>query len=86
MPKATTRPPVDEGEFTFVLSADEVLAIVQILAFSKDVFAKMSANSEKDGDINAAKTYATRSELSGLLYEKFRENASIGEPTSRNLH
>ena len=80
------KPPVREGEFTFVLSTEEVLAVVQILAFSKDTFTAMSSNAQKEGNVKASEVFAARSELSGLLYDKFRDVASIGEPTSRHLH
>jgi hypothetical protein len=79
-------PAVNSGESTFVLNSDEVSSLVQILAFSKELFMQMSINAADSKDEKSQIIFAARSELSSMLYRKFREIASIGEPTSRELH
>ena len=83
---ADTRQEVKPGQHLFVMSDEEVFSLVQILAFSKDIFKQMSLNCAKDGDAKAEGIYAARSELSEILFDKIRTIASIGEPTSRALH
>jgi len=84
--KAAKKPPIDDGNFSLVLSVDEMFSLVQILGFSKDIFERMSMNCEKDGDVKAATVYGARSQLSMMLYEKLKVIAGIGEPTSREVH
>lgn len=79
-------PQVREGDLTFVMSRDEVYSLVQILGFSRDVFKQMSLNCGLEGDKQAEEAYAARSELSLILFNKIRQIASIGEPTSRAFH
>ena len=79
-------PEAKVGDYTFMLNTDEVLSLIQILAFSKDLFMQMSINAATAQDQKGQITYAARSELSAMLYSKFREIASIGEPSSRELH
>ena len=79
-------PEVQPGEHTFIMSTNEVFSTVQILGFARDVFKQMSMNCAVEGDKKAEEVYAARSELSGILFEKFRITASIGEPTSRAFH
>jgi hypothetical protein len=85
-PDSKKMPPINEGDSTFVLEADEVNSLIQILAFSKELFLQMSINAANIQDEKTRVVFAARSELSGMLYRKFREIASIGEPTSRELH
>ncbi len=80
------KPPIQEGSFSMELRTDEILSAIQILAFSVEIFDKMSRNCEKDGDLVTAEAYLARSQLSALLYEKFKTVAEIGEPTSREVH
>ena len=81
-----TLPPIEKGSYTVVLSVDEMLSLVQILGFSKDLFDKMSETSHKEGKDGVAQVYDARSQLSVLLYEKLKIIAGIGEPTSREVH
>ena len=80
------KPEIVEGQYSFCMTIDEVLSMVQVLSFSKEMFNQLSINFLKDGDEKNAAMYAARSELSSLLYKKIREVASIGEPASRNIH
>ena len=84
--KLIQKPTVDDGNFTIVLSVDEMFSLVQILGFSKEIFERMALNYDKDGQLESAKVYAARSELSMILFKKFRAVAGIGEPTSRDVH
>ena len=82
----TEKPPVEEGNFLVVLSVQEMFSLVQILSFSKDIFERMAENSIKDGDDKSGQVYGARSKLSMILYEKLKDVAGIGEPTSREVH
>jgi hypothetical protein len=80
------KPPVEPGNFSVVMSTEEMFSLVQILSFSKDIFERMASNCRKDGDAKAGEIYTARSLLSVLLYEKFKTVAGIGEPESRDIH
>lgn len=84
--KHQKRPDVKPNEHLFVMDSEEVYSLIQILAFSKDIFLKMSQNCAREGDTNAETVYAARSALSEVLYTKISTVVSIGEPTSRDLH
>lgn len=77
---------MNPGDYSVVLSSDEVVSLIQILSFSKGVFQQMATQRQVDGDDKSSQVYASRSKLSTLLYEKFRDIAGIGEPLSRELH
>jgi hypothetical protein len=86
-PVAASRPAVfNDSQYSFLMSAEEVYSMVQILSFSKDIFAQMSLNYTNEGNQKAAAVFAARSELSKILYKKISDMASIGEPTSREIH
>jgi hypothetical protein len=79
-------PPLGPDEYTFIMSANEVYSLVQVLSFSRDIFKQMSLNCAVEGDAKGEAAYAARSELSEILFTKLRTIASIGEPTSRAFH
>jgi hypothetical protein len=79
-------PPVEPDNFTVVLSKDEITSLVQLLAFSRDVFAQMALNLLKEGNDADSQTISARSVLSNILCTKFKDVAVIGEPESRQLH
>ena len=80
------KPPIEEGSFSLTLSVEEMLSLIQILGFSKDIFERMSLNCERDGDAKLATVYGARSQLSLMLYDRLKTVAGIGEPTSREVH
>ena len=80
------KPPVQNDEYSVVMTNDEVSAIIQILGFSKEVFEQMALNALKDKDETTSKIYSARSQLSLMLYSKFKDILKIGEPTSREIH
>ncbi len=84
--KLSTKPLMEGDNFSVVMTVDEMFSLVQILSFSKDIFERMSKNCHKDGDIKSSDVYSARSQLSMLLYKKFKDIAGIGEPTSREVH
>lgn len=79
-------PTIKHGEYTFVLSEEELFSLAQILSFSRDVFKQMSLDRGVAGDGQAEAIFAARSELSSILFHKMKLIANIGEPTSRELH
>lgn len=82
-----SKPSVGPDQYSFALSRDEVLALIQILGSSKDIYAQMVINSLQAGEPEKLQqAYSARAQLSAMLYLKFREVASIGEPTSREIH
>lgn len=85
-PTKKVLPEVKGNELTFVLNVDEVLSLIQILSFSKELFMQMSINAAGQENKQDQVTFATRSEVSAYLCHRFKEIASIGEPTSRDLH
>ena len=82
----SVKPPVEEDNFSVVLTVEEMFSLVQILSFSKEIFEKMSENCHQDGDEKATQVFSARSKLSLMLYEKLKAVAGIGEPTSREVH
>lgn len=84
--KKADKPKIEEGSFSIVLNVEEMFSLIQILSFSKEVFEKMSENCRKDGNDKSMRVYGARSQLSLILYEKFKIIAGIGEPTSREVH
>jgi hypothetical protein len=82
----TSKPPISSGSYSFDLSGDELYSVIQVLAFSKDVFMQMSDNYIKEGNEKAGITMRARSELSNILWNKFKNIALIGEPVSRDVH
>lgn len=80
------KPEVKPNEYLFIMNSEEVYSLIQILAFSKDIFLKMSQNCALEGDAKAETVYAARSALSEVLYTKISTVVNIGEPASRNLH
>ena len=85
-PEEKPRLIVPEGCYSLILSKDELVSAIQTLGFSKELFTQMALNCRKDGDEQSAKVYSARSELSWLLYRKFKVVAGIGEPTSSEVH
>ena len=79
-------PEVGPDEFTVVLSKDEMVSLTQILHFSKNVFAEMALNLQKEGNIVDAENMNARSALSKILFTKFKDLTLIGEPESRQVH
>lgn len=75
-----------DNQYSLMMSAEEVYSVVQILSFSKEIFAQMSLNYVNEGNQKAAAIFAARSELSKILYQKISDMASIGEPTSKEIH
>jgi hypothetical protein len=86
MSEKKSLPDIKPGEHTFVMNNDEIFSLVQILSFSRDIFKQMSLNCGVEGDTESEAAFAARSELSDILFGKIRKIASIGEPTSRELH
>lgn len=88
--KKTSNPPdkvpVGPGEVTVVLSSDEMLALTQILLFSKNVLTETALNLQKEGHTEQADKMAARSLLSEILFNKFSDIKDIGEPESRQVH
>lgn len=85
--KVEKKPPIVTGnEFSTVLSSDEIVSLVQILTFAKQVFDQMTATAVKDKNDVEAAIWGARSKLTSMLYAKFRDVADIGEPTSRQIH
>ena len=80
------KPDIAEGEYSFCMTIDEMLSMIQILTFSKEMFNQMSINCLKEGDEKSAAVYAARVELSQILYRKISQVARIGEPLSRDIH
>ena len=83
---AEPRPEVKSNEHLFVMSTEEIFSLVQILAFSKDIFKQMSINVGIEGDLKGQEAFAARSELSAILLKKVSDIVNLGEPTSRDLH
>jgi hypothetical protein len=78
---------VQGDEFSVVLNANELLSLIQLLSFSKDVFENMAINTLRDGgDKVVQASYSARAQLSLALSQKFRDLANIGEPQSREVH
>ena len=80
------RPPYKADHHTLILSADEAVALMQILSFAKNVFAEMASNLHKENNAKDAEVMSARSSLSDILFSKIRSVASMGEPESRELH
>ncbi len=77
---------IPEGSYSLVMSAEEMLSMIQILSFSREVFEQMAVNCHREGDEKGMQVYGARSKLSWMLYEKFRDVAGIGEPSSDQVH
>lgn len=79
-------PSAASNEVTAILSIEEIISLIQILSLSKEVFFQMSLNSVdlKDEKVRAA--FASKSEISAFLCDRLKKLASIGEPTSREVH
>jgi hypothetical protein len=84
--KVETRPIVEEGNFSVMLGPQEMLSLIQVLSFSKEIFEKMALSMYHENDEASALMYSARSQLSLKLFEKFKTAANIGEPTSKELH
>lgn len=80
------KPKVGPDDFTVILSRDEMLNLTQVLQFSKEVFAEMAMNLQKEGNATGADAFNARSLLSQLLFNKFKTITIIGEPESRQVH
>jgi hypothetical protein len=80
------KPPVEVGNFSVVLSIEEMFSLVSLLTFSKKIFEKMADNSLKVGDVAAMEIYNAHSKVSIDIYQKLNAVAGIGEPTSREVH
>jgi hypothetical protein len=93
-PKKTTKPVeevkqlplVKNGEKTFIMSDEEIVALVMVLGLSKEMFKELALNYAKLGDSEAEELYNARSMASEVLFNKVRGIASIGEPESRVIH
>lgn len=82
-----TRQLVTESEFSCVLNTEEMIALIQILSFSKDIFDNMAVTAMKEkATAEIQKMYATKAQASFILFQKFRDIANIGEPKSRDVH
>lgn len=79
-------PEAKPGDYTLVMTSNEVFSLIQILGICRDIFKQMSLNCAIEGDIKGEAAYSARSEASDILFSKIRQIASIGEPTSRALH
>jgi hypothetical protein len=79
-------PPVNDGHYTLVMSIDEVVSMIQILAFSKELFSQMAINAAETKDTKGQAVFTARSELSAILFSRIRALTGIGEPSSRELH
>jgi len=77
---------IKDDEYSVVMTAQEMLSVIQIFSFARDIFDQMAVNLVKDGDEKTADVYSARARLSMMLYTKFRDIANIGEPTSREVH
>ena len=77
---------VEVGCYSFAMNEDEMLSIIQILIFSKEIFEQMALDCHKQGNEKAMQTYGARAKLSLMLYEKFKDVAEIGEPISNEFH
>ena len=77
---------IKEGEYNVALTAEEMLSAIQILSFSKDMFEQVALESSKSGDEKSTLVWSARANLSMLLWLKLRDVASIGEPSSGELH
>ena len=86
MTKTKEMPPVAPDEVTVIYSKNEILTLANILIFSKQVFAEMSANFLKEGNNADAETMNARSLLSQHLLSKLQSIDDIGEPESRQIH
>lgn len=86
--KTEEKPPVlvEPGNFTMVLSTEEMMSAVQILGLAKDIFGQAAVDSRAAGNEKSAAVFLARSELSLMLYRKFRDVARIGEPESGLMH
>jgi hypothetical protein len=84
--KLTSRPTIEGNCHTLILSNDEVIALMQILSFSKNVFAEMALNAQKENHMKDAEIMSARSTLSDIILSKIKVAAAIGEPESRELH
>jgi len=81
-----SKPLLRADEFSLVFTADEMLSIINILSFSKDIFDQMAQSLNKEGDPKAGEVFSARAVVSQIIYGKFRDAAEIGEPTSREVH
>lgn len=77
---------VEQGNFSVVLTSDELFSMIQVLSFSREVFSQMAYDCKTLGDDRAATVWGARSELSYMLFKKFRDVAEIGEPVSNEVH
>lgn len=84
--KAEKMPPINDGHYTLVMSIDEVVSMIQILAFSKELFNQMAVNAADSKDQKSQAVFTARSELSAILFSRIRALTGIGEPSSRELH
>lgn len=81
-----SKPAIEPANYSVVMNSDELFSIIQLLSFSRDVFDQMSKNYAETGDEKSGSIARARSELSVILWNKFRVIANIGEPISRDLH
>jgi hypothetical protein len=85
-PKKLSPRLIEDDHYSVILSRDEILAAVQILSFAQSMFEQMAMDSHKANDEKSLQTWAARSKLSTLLYQKLRDVANIGEPAPGELH
>lgn len=81
----------DKGELTaddisFILSQEEIVSLLQVLYFSREVFNQMALEMDQVGKTGIGKVYSARATLSSILYNKFNVINQIGEPISKDLH
>lgn len=81
-----TKPNIEPDLYSLTMSSKELISLMQILSFAKQVFEQMAVNLDKEGQLEEAKTYIARSHISEVLFNKFQMLADIGEPTSRDVH
>ena len=79
-------PSVLANEVTIVVSKEDLLSMIQLLAFSRDVFANMALTLLQDGNEADSKTISARSILAGTICSKLKDIAVVGEPESRQVH
>lgn len=78
--------PVGPENYSVVISKDELLSLVQMLAFSRDVASHLALDLLKNGNEQDSKTMSARSLLSDALCSKFKDIAIVGEPEYRQVH
>jgi hypothetical protein len=69
-----------------VFTDDEMLSIINILSYAKDLYNQMATTLAKEGDAKAGEMFSARAVVSQMIFTKFATAADIGEPTAREVH